>query len=440
MSSENVLETVELTKCYRTYSDPRQRLMEMLFRERSRSVEPHCALRGVSLALAPGEILGVIGPNGSGKSTLLQLIAGTLRPTSGSLQVRGRLTALLELGAGVDPQMTGRENIMLMGQTYGLDRETVLERMDAIIEFSELESSIDNPMKTYSSGMFVRLAFAVSTALDPDLLIVDEALSVGDVGFQLKCLDRLESLIGGGASILLASHDLQLIKNYCTRAICLHQGEVIEQSDPESVTERYLQLMHDRNRRSDAPVMQWHRDDSGSVRLFSGGGRIEHACIQGTRGHHVLDSGEIATIDVSGRLDEGAERLRNPTVVVVLRDVRGYNLYGLSANVEGGLAILGNEFRVRFEIPVALASGHYTVTVRLEDRRSSTVFRLVDKKVGVCAFQVDASRSRPFWGTVDLKGRVVDPPGPPASADEGAERHRCDPEFSGLPLEGSSGR
>ena len=238
MSAENILETVGLTKCYRSYSNSRQRLMELLLHRHRETRAAVCALRGVSLSLGPGEIFGVIGPNGSGKSTLLQIIAGTLRPTTGTLAVQGRLTALLELGAGVDTEMTGRENIMLMGQTHGLDRETVLSRTGAIIEFSELGDAIDHPVKTYSSGMFVRLAFSVSTAMKPDILIVDEALSVGDVGFQLKCLDRLETLIAEGASILLASHDMQLIKNYCTRAICLHQGEVIEEGDPELVTER----------------------------------------------------------------------------------------------------------------------------------------------------------------------------------------------------------
>ena len=407
MAAETILETVDLTKCYRTYSDPRQRLMQLLFRRRASQPERVCALRGATLALAPGEILGVIGPNGSGKSTLLQLIAGTLQPTSGSLAVHGRLTALLELGAGVDPEMTGRENVMLMGQTHGLDRETVLERMEAIIAFSELGAAIENPMKTYSSGMFVRLAFSVSTAMNPDLLIVDEALSVGDVGFQLKCLDRLEGLIEGGASILLASHDLQLIKNYCTRAICLDRGEIVEQADPEAATERYLQLMHERNRSAAGPVMQWHRDEADSVRIRSEGGRIEHAGIQGCHGHGMLESGETATIEVSGTLDAGSERPANPTVGVVVRDMRGYNLYGLSADADDGLTVEGDAFRVRFEIPMRLTSGRYTLTVKLEDRRSATVFRLVDKKVGACAFHVDASRGPAFWGTVDLGGRVV---------------------------------
>ena len=407
MSAENILETVGLTKCYRSYSNSRQRLMELLLHRHRETRAAVCALRGVSLSLGPGEIFGVIGPNGSGKSTLLQIIAGTLRPTTGTLAVQGRLTALLELGAGVDTEMTGRENIMLMGQTHGLDRETVLSRTGAIIEFSELGDAIDHPVKTYSSGMFVRLAFSVSTAMKPDILIVDEALSVGDVGFQLKCLDRLETLIAEGASILLASHDMQLIKNYCTRAICLHQGEVIEEGDPELVTERYLQLMHDRNRGVAGPGMDWQRGAETAVKLSSEGGGIDRVHLEGVRGQALVLSGDIVQVQIDGHLDTGAARPSNPTVVVIVRDVRGYNVYGLSADAAAGLSLVGDTFSVCFAIPMRLASGRYSLTVKLEDRRSDTLFRLIDKHVGACAFTIDASGAQPFLGIADLAGRVL---------------------------------
>lgn len=407
MSFERVLRVSGLGKRYRTYSNPRQRLREMLLPARGDAAEPVDALQDVSFELGRGEILGVIGPNGSGKSTLLQIIARTLQPSSGSVWMEGRLTALLELGAGVDPEMTGRENIMLMGQTYGLNAGEVRARTEAIVRFSELGAAIDHPVKTYSSGMFVRLAFSVSTALDPDVLIVDEALSVGDVGFQLKCLDRLEALIAEGASILLASHDLQLVKNYCTRAVCLQDGRLIADGEPEPVTERYLQLMHDRNRGMEEPGMSWDRGAAGGGRMSSEGGVIEHVEVRSESGAQSFRFGEKLEVSVRGSLESGALRPVNATVAVIVRDIRGYNVYGLSADVSSGVRVEGNAFGVEFEIPVRLATGRYTLTAKLEDRRSESAFRLIDKHVGICFFDVDASGAEPFLGTADLGGCVV---------------------------------
>lgn len=405
MCSDVVLRVEGLGKSYRSYRTPTQRLKELLLGHNSGNSTQIHALKGVSFTLRRGEILGVIGPNGAGKSTLLQMIAGTLRPTEGSVTVNGRLTALLELGAGVDPEMTGRENVLLMGATYGLSREAVAERMEAIIEFSGLGVFIEQPVKTYSSGMLVRLAFSVSTALDPDVLIVDEALSVGDVGFQAKCLDRLEALIQNGTSILLASHDSQLIKSYCSSAICLNQGEVVEIGDPEKVTERYFWLVRGK-RQGEEKSLRWENEHDAALRFGNGAGIITSVDLTTAGNRRTVTSGDPVSIRVEGRIKKSD---CIPQVSVMVRDVRGYNLYGLSAGGASGRIQLGSEgaFSVLFSIPMHLANGQYSLTVRLEDHRTDQVAELLDKHVGVCHFAVEGV-DRKFLGTVNLFGSVVE--------------------------------
>lgn len=400
--SEPVLEVENLGKSYPAYASPRQRLAELLWRRRP--AERLASLAGVSFRLGRGEILGVIGPNGAGKSTLLQIIAGTVRPSSGSVRLRGRVTALLELGAGMNPEMTGRENIFLMGATYGIEPERVRERYGAIAEFSGLGEALGRPVKTYSSGMFVRLAFSVSTALEPDLLIVDEALAVGDMGFQARCLDRLEQLIEGGASILLASHDIQLIKNYCTGAICLDQGRVVAEGDPEAVTERYNFLMRVGGQVGEDALV-WHAGADGT-RFQGRRGAVEEVVIEhpdGTTGEFTV--GETIDVRVAGRVRAPDVA---PTVALMLRDVRGYNLYGLLAGANRGELALGADgaFECRFRFPLKLAQGRYSLTVRLEDRRTEQIAPVLDKHVGVCHFQV-TNREQRFLGSVDLGGEVL---------------------------------
>src|SRR5690606_4694139 len=301
------------------------------------------------------------------------------RPTEGSVSVNGRLTALLELGAGVDPEMTGRENVLLMGATYGLSREVVAERMEAIIDFSGLGAFIEQPVKTYSSGMLVRLAFSVSTALDPDVLIVDEALSVGDVGFQAKCLDRLESLIQNGTSILLASHDSQLIKSYCSSAICLNQGDVVEIGDPEKVTERYFWLVRGK-RQGEEKSLRWENEQDAALRFGNGVGIISSVDLMTAGNRRTVTSGDPISIRVEGRIEKPD---CVPQVSVMVRDVRGYNLYGLSAGGARGRIRIGSDgdFSVLFAIPIHLANGQYSLTVRLEDHRTDQVAELLDKHV-----------------------------------------------------------
>ncbi|HOW19105.1 MAG TPA: ABC transporter ATP-binding protein, partial [Phycisphaerae bacterium] len=198
----------DLGKCYGIYPRPMDRLKRTLWRGRRRFCTEFWALRNVSFDLRRGEAIGVIGRNGSGKSTLLQMIAGTLRPTEGEIEVRGRVAAMLELGSGFNPEFTGRENIYLNGSILGLSISEIDRRFDEIAAFADIGAFLDQPVKTYSTGMLVRVAFAVQTVLEPDVLIVDEALAVGDAAFQIKCMTRMSRLLDKGVSVLLVTHDV----------------------------------------------------------------------------------------------------------------------------------------------------------------------------------------------------------------------------------------
>ncbi|MFN0124050.1 MAG: ABC transporter ATP-binding protein [Blastocatellia bacterium] len=213
-----------VSKLYRIYDTPSGRLKEILLRGRRKYHRDFWALRDVSLEVGAGETVGIVGRNGAGKSTLLQIIAGILQPTTGEVRVEGRVTALLELGSGFNPEYTGRENILLSGQILGFSEQEMKRRMDVIVQFAELEAFVEQPVKTYSTGMLMRLAFAAAIHVDPDILIVDEALSVGDVYFQRKSLDRMSHFRKSGKTILFVTHDPLLVQRFCDKALWIDEG------------------------------------------------------------------------------------------------------------------------------------------------------------------------------------------------------------------------
>lgn len=246
-----------ISKCYRIFQNPQDRFKQALFdrfqnvlgrKSESSLYREHWALRDVSFELKPGEAVGILGRNGAGKSTLLQIIAGTLEPTSGRVQTTGRITALLELGSGFNLEFTGRENVFLNAQILGLSREDALARFDDIASFADIGDFIDQPVKTYSSGMMMRLAFAVQTAVEPKVLIVDEALSVGDMFFQAKCMARISKLVDSGVALLFVSHDISTVRQLCRRAVLLDGGIVRSMGAAATVSDQYVKLqLEDRN-------------------------------------------------------------------------------------------------------------------------------------------------------------------------------------------------
>jgi len=239
MFFEPVIEARGLGKCYQLYARPQDRLKQFLVRGRRQYFREFWALQGVSFQLRRGEVLGIVGRNGAGKSTLLQLICGTLQPTHGHIEVRGRIAALLELGAGFNPEFTGRENVFMNAAVLGVPEEVIAARFDEIVDFSGLRDFIDQPVKTYSSGMYVRLAFAVATSVDPDILVIDEALSVGDGAFARKSFERIMALKERGATILFCSHSLYHVAALCSRAMWLEAGQVRQIGEVAGVIREY---------------------------------------------------------------------------------------------------------------------------------------------------------------------------------------------------------
>lgn len=246
MSFDVAITACGLSKVFPVYQKPHHRLMQMLVprRYKRRWYEEFHALRQVDIAVRKGETVGIVGRNGSGKSTLLQILCGTLAPTAGTLDVRGRIAALLELGAGFNPEFTGRENVYLYGALLGLTRQEVEAHFRHVVEFADIGDFIDRPVKTYSSGMYVRLAFAVAINVEPDILIVDEALAVGDEAFQRKCFAKIRQIRDAGATILFVSHSAATIVELCDRAILLDHGEVLGQGAPKEVIARYQRLLY----------------------------------------------------------------------------------------------------------------------------------------------------------------------------------------------------
>lgn len=253
---DSVIEIKNISKIYNLYNKPSDRLKEALFSRKSRHTE-FAALNDVSFNVNKGEILGIIGKNGSGKSTILKIITSVLTPTSGECIVKGKIAALLELGAGFNMEYTGIENIYLNGQMIGFSKDEMDKKLQDIIDFADIGEHIYQPVKTYSSGMFARLAFSVAISVDPDILIVDEALSVGDVFFQNKCYRRFEEFRERGKTILFVTHDMGSVIRYCNRCVLLNAGKKVAEGKPQEMVDLYKRIM----------VGQWNENEESLVEV-----------------------------------------------------------------------------------------------------------------------------------------------------------------------------
>ncbi len=242
MSEDIAISLKKVSKCFQRYAHPVDRLKEILLPGKSRTSQ-FWALQDIDLEIEKGQTVGIVGRNGSGKSTLLQIIAGTLTPTTGELVVRGRVSALLELGSGFNPEFTGTQNVFFNARLLGLTQQEIEDKYDAIAAFADIGNFIEQPVKTYSSGMFVRLAFAVAVNVSPEILIVDEALAVGDIVFQHRCMRRMRSLMDSGVTTLFVSHDSGAIKTLCNRAVMIDGGKIFASDTPNNVIIKYMKLV-----------------------------------------------------------------------------------------------------------------------------------------------------------------------------------------------------
>ena len=347
---DTVIEIKNITKIYNLYNKPSDRLKEALFSRKSRHTE-FAALNDVSFDVRKGEILGIIGKNGSGKSTILKIITNVLTPTSGECIVKGKIAALLELGAGFNMEYTGIENIYLNGQMIGFSKEEMDKKLQDIIDFADIGEHIYQPVKTYSSGMFARLAFSVAISVDPDILIVDEALSVGDVFFQNKCYRRFEEFRDKGKTILFVTHDMGSVIRYCNRCVLLNAGKKVGEGKPQEMVDLYKRIM----------VGQWNENEAKNSTIANsidttnlnvnslwkeqistnpdmevyGDGRAEIIDFgifsdSGNIGNNVY-KGDYYTVKMKVRINE--DNL-NPIFAFKLRDVKGTELTGTNTMLE----------------------------------------------------------------------------------------------------------
>lgn len=385
-------------KCYRMWPSPAARLAVPLLhrfagllhavapgwaarlRERAtRGVHVHQALADVSFALGRGEALGIIGLNGSGKSTLLQIVAGVLTPSAGRVQVNGRVAALLELGSGFNPELTGRENIHVNGAILGLARERIDALMDRIVDFADIGGYIDEPVKTYSSGMVVRLAFAVQVHTDPDILIVDEALAVGDAAFQAKAMARMEEILARGTTLLFVGHDLNAVKAFCHRAMLLEKGRITMEGLPDEVITEYLLGIHRAALAKAAPQARIERLDDG---YGPEDARVVAGWLNDTA-HATLRHGDPVHVRFRVRIGPGVEA---PGLIVDVMDGKGLQLTGrripLPRVREAGEVAVQLRFAAQFQ------QGIYRLRTRVVDAPSLDRTTVLSRQEGSLSFEV----------------------------------------------------
>jgi ABC-type polysaccharide/polyol phosphate transport system ATPase subunit len=364
--SDPIISFQHVSKKYPIYDRPAHKLFELLTFRRKQFHREFWALKEIDLEVFPGTTVGIIGANGSGKSTLLQIVAGILQQTLGHCHVNGNVAALLELGAGFNPEFTGRENVFMSGVINGLTHQEVEERFGEIVDFAEIGHFIDQPVKTYSSGMFVRLAFSVAIHVDPDILLVDEALAVGDLIFQHRCVNRIRQLRDQGKTILFVTHDLQAVTKFCDKAILLDKGHKLLEGGPDEVARRYRALIFERESNQAGPGESFDTlQEDGDLpvvktipqvhsRYGEGGAQVCGITLLNERGEVVTEAsaGEDLRLLVTA---EFMKEVPSPIVGFTIRDKVGVEVTASNTSYEGvtlPAAGAGDQITVAFEFKV----------------------------------------------------------------------------------------
>lgn len=396
-----------LGKAYRQYPTQWSRLAEWLsFDNASKKHVEHWVLRDVDFRVGAGEAVGIVGNNGAGKSTLLKLITGTLKPTSGEVTTTGRISALLELGMGFHPDFTGRQNAIMGGQLQGFTVEEIAELMPSIEAFAEIGDYMDQPIRTYSSGMQIRLAFSVATAMRPDILIVDEALSVGDSYFQHKSFERIREFQRSGTTLLIVSHDRYAIQTICDKAILLQEGQVKMQGNPVDILDYYNALMAEREHQT---VQQKVLGD-GRISTISGSGeaRIESLRLLDAEGLLVeaVQVGDMVTLEVGVRIHAPLPRL---VLGFMIKDRFGQAIYGINTHrLEQAIdnPIPGELILYRFEFPARIGKGSYSVSLSLS-REDSHIGQNYEWRDNALLFHMYNAAQEDFVGYAWLGARTT---------------------------------
>ncbi|MDR3476710.1 MAG: ABC transporter ATP-binding protein [Gammaproteobacteria bacterium] len=395
MSDNIALRVKNLSKCYQIYNNPQDRIKQAIVGGRKQYYREFWALRDIDFEVKKGEAFGIIGRNGSGKSTLLQLICKTLTPSTGEIETNGKIAALLELGAGFNPQFTGRENVYINGAILGLSKQEIDQRFDEILDFADIGNFIDQPVKSYSSGMFVRLAFAVQACVNPDILIIDEALAVGDVFFRQKCYKLLNQLLERGVSVILVTHGMTEVEQFCQRALLLDKGKAVFLG-PANVAVKHYYLSGQNN---DGAILQrqtetdttdyevaeigdsstnateftWPEDgnflDISSVSQVNNGWAIcTRVAVCDNQGNacQAFHQGDTASFFYEFKLLHDIEV---PTTGIVIQNDKGINVHGKNTTEYGTLvpqmAKNGDILRVRHDVTLELAMGEYSFEIGL---------------------------------------------------------------------------
>ncbi|MEB3295393.1 MAG: ABC transporter ATP-binding protein [Synechococcales bacterium] len=417
MTDDIAISLQNVSKCFKRYARPVDRLKEILLPQKSRAVE-FWALRDISLDIPKGETFGLVGQNGSGKSTLLQIIAGTLQPTTGQVITQGRISALLELGSGFNPEFTGRQNIIFNGRILGLSQEEIEQRFDAIASFADIGEFLEEPVKTYSSGMYVRLAFAVAINVQPDILIVDEALAVGDIFFQAKCFRRIEALQDSGVTILFVSHDLSTVQNLCKEGVLMDHGKILCRAEPSVISSEYFKLFrmaHEEVKELaiDATPEAIFAQREGRIevchdqRITNGQASIQEVYVTGLddRAKATFMTGETIKVTLLAKFHETCEKVAG---AFGLCDRYGqwlagrhtwYDAPGLIPKVEAGEVV---EFE--FTLQLDFQRGEYLTLVAIVSQRTEADYDSLDLIQNAFAIQIAGQKHH--WGLTKVPGTV----------------------------------
>ncbi len=439
--SDIAISVNNISKMYKLYDNPVDRLKESLGLSKKKRYKEHYALNDISFQVNKGETVGIIGTNGSGKSTILKIITGVLNPTQGNIEVNGRISALLELGAGFNMEYTGIENVYLNGTMIGFSKEEIDAKLQDILEFADIGDFVYQPVKTYSSGMFVRLAFAVAINIDPEILIVDEALSVGDVFFQAKCYRKFEEFKEKGKTILLVSHDLSSISKYCDRVILLNKGKKVEEGLPKTVVDTFKKILanqyeeetEESTKRAEEVITE-KREEGDAPAVHEGKAKKRSLIIQNWKKTFALNPGvleygnekaeiiDFYIVDQNGNVTNLIEKdtefeiymkvrfhdsVKEPIFAYTIKDIRGTDLTGTNTMYEHAPVtekVAGDEQVVCFRQKMTLQGGEYMLSLGCTGYTTGD-FEVFHRLYDVCSLSVMSAKNT--IGFFDIHSTVI---------------------------------